>query len=167
MKTQCEKTQSRLTETEGRQETMIIVNHNEQPWEEWRPGVVTRVWATAATGAQQMHVMEQIIEPGTGAPTHWHYFEENITVLSGRGEFWVEGEHCVLEPGATVVILATSRHGFRNVGDGPLHILALMSWPINEIIYEDDEPGEAWRAGEAVHGGTRRKVGTIRAAVPR
>lgn len=146
---------------------MIVVKHEEQPWEEWRPGVVSRAWATAATGAKQVRIAEQIFEPGTGAPTHWHYFEENITVMSGRGEFWVDGEHQVLELGTTVVVLATSRHGFRNVGDEPLHILASMSWPINEIIYEDDELGEAWRAGEALDGGARRKVGTIRAAVPR
>lgn len=146
---------------------MIVVDHNEQPWEEWRPGVVTRVRVAAATGAQQLHVAEQILEPDTGAPTHWHYSEENITVLRGRAEFWVDGEHRVLGPGTTVVVLATSRHGFRNCGDEPLHILASLSWPINEIIYEGDEPGEVWRAGEATNGGARRKVGTMRTVVPR
>lgn len=145
---------------------MIVVRHEEQPWEEWRPGVVSRAWATAATGAQQVRIAEQIFEPGTGAPTHWHYFEENITILSGRGEFWVDGERQMLGAGTTLVVLATRRHGFRNADDEPLHILASMSWPINEIIYEDDEPGEAWRAGESVNGGDRRKVGTVRASVP-
>jgi quercetin dioxygenase-like cupin family protein len=146
---------------------MIVVRHNEQPWEEWRPGVVGRAWASAATGAQQVRVAEQIFQPGTQAPVHWHYFEENITVLQGRGEFQVDGEHQILEPGMTVIVLATRRHGFRNISDEPLHILASMSWPINEIYYEDDESGEFWRVGEKLDGGVRRKVGTISTGIPR
>jgi quercetin dioxygenase-like cupin family protein len=146
---------------------MIVIRHDEQPWEQWRPGVVSRAWATAATGAQQVRIAEQIFDPGMEAPTHWHYFEENITVLRGQAEFWVDGELRVVEPGTTVVVLATKRHGFRNIGDEPLHILASMSWPINEMIYEEDEPGEAWRAGELLDGGARRKIGTVRTAVPR
>lgn len=146
---------------------MIVVNHKEQPWEEWRPGVVSRAWATAATGAQQVRIAEQIFDADMEAPIHWHYFEENITVLQGQAEFWVDGERRKVGPDTTVIVLATVRHGFRNISHEPLHILASMSWPINEIIYEDDEPGEAWRAGELVDDGARRKVGSVRDSIPR
>lgn len=141
---------------------MLIVRHEEEVWDEWRPGVHSRAWATAASGAQQVRIAEQTFAPGTEAPMHWHYFEENITVLAGRGEFTVGGETEILEPGMTVIVLSTVPHGFRNVGDDTLHIVASMSWPVNEIIYVNGEPGEAWRAGESVNGGLRRKVGTLK-----
>jgi quercetin dioxygenase-like cupin family protein len=94
-------------EHDERQEPkMIVIKHEEQPWEEWRPGVVSRAWATAATGAQQVRIAEQIFDPGTEAPIHWHYFEENITILRGQAEFWVDGERRVVGPGTTVVYRA-------------------------------------------------------------
>lgn len=139
---------------------MILVHHDEQPWEEWRPGVRSRAWATAATGAVQIRVAEQILDPGTGAPTHWHYFEENITVLAGRADLWVGDEHRELDLATTVVVPARDRHGFTSIGDEPLHILAAMSWPINEIFYDGDESGEALRAGELLGNGALRRVAT-------
>ncbi len=144
---------------------MILVHHDEQRWEEWRPGVRSRAWATAATGALQMRLAEQVLEPGTGAPTHWHYFEENITVLAGRARLWVGSERCELGPAATVVVPAQHRHGFDSIGEEPLHILAAMSWPINEVLYDGDQGDVALRAGEAVGGGALRRVATVRREV--
>jgi quercetin dioxygenase-like cupin family protein len=146
--------------------SMIVVDHEEQQWEEWRPGVYSRAWATASTGALQVRIAEQRLDPGTQAPTHWHYFEENITVVAGEAEIWVEDERRRLGSGNTVIVHATKRHGFESVGDEPLHVVVSMSWPINEINYDGAEAGTAYRAGELVNGGARRKVGTVPGRTP-
>jgi quercetin dioxygenase-like cupin family protein len=136
---------------------MIVVDHGEVGWEEWRPGVRSRAWATAANGARQVRIAEQVLEPGKGAPLHWHYFEENITVVSGRGRFHVDGETRELGPGSTVIVLSMSVHGFESIGDEDLHIIASMGWPINEINYVDD-PWVIFRAGESFNSGKRRRL---------
>jgi len=145
---------------------MILIKHDEQPWDEWRPGVVSRAWASAATGAQQVRIAEQVFDPGTQAPQHWHYFEENITVIAGTAEFTIDGETATAGPGHTVVIHPLKRHGFRNVGEDKLHVIASMSWPINEMMYDGANEGMAWRAGEVINGGLRRQVDTVSAPTP-
>jgi quercetin dioxygenase-like cupin family protein len=138
---------------------MILVSHDEQPWEEWRPGVFSRAWATASSGAQQVRTAEQTLEPGCEAPPHWHYFEENITVIRGRAEMTINDEVAYVDPGHTVIVPSTHVHGFRSVGDERLHIIAAMAWPINEINYVENEH-EIWRAGELVGDGVRRRLTT-------
>lgn len=136
---------------------MMVVEHEKVEWEQWRPGVRSRAWATAASGARQVRIAEQILDPGKQAPLHWHYFEENVTVIAGTARFEVDGETCELGPGHTVIIPSMAVHGFRSVGDEPLHIIASMGWPINEMNYVDD-PDVVWRAGESVDSGRRRRL---------
>ncbi|GIW09921.1 MAG: cupin domain-containing protein [Chloroflexi bacterium] len=137
---------------------MNAVRHAEMPWEEWRPGVLTRVWMAAPFGARQMHAIEQLVDPGLGAPRHWHYAEEHLTILEGRAEVFVEEEVEVFERGATVLFPSRSWHGFRNVGDGRLHVLGVFSWPVHETFFENAPPGVAIREYDAVDGGTRRRL---------
>ncbi|MFC5264597.1 cupin domain-containing protein, partial [Kribbella qitaiheensis] len=94
--------------------------------QEWCPGVRSRAWATAATGARQVRIAEQILEPGNEAPLHWHYVEENITIMAGRGRFTATGETVELGPGHTVIVQSVAMHGFVSVGDEPLHIIVSM-----------------------------------------
>ena len=134
---------------------MIVVDHSDLEWDEWRPGVRSRAWASASNGALQVRMAEQILDPGKQAPPHWHYFEENITVTSGIARFRVGEETIELGSGHTVIVPATAVHGFLSVGDEPLHILASMAWPINEINYVD-EADAIYRAGERDGDGRRR-----------
>ncbi len=136
---------------------MLVVDHEKVEWEEWRPGVVSRAWATATSGARQVRVAEQVLDPGMEAPLHWHYFEENITIIKGKGRFYVDGETIELGPGHTVIVPMMAIHGFQSIGDEPLHIIAAMAWPINEMNYVD-QPDVVWRAGEAVGEGKRRPL---------
>ena len=57
----------------------------QQPREEWRAGVTTRMRVSAANGATQLCMFEQWCEPGHGAPTHLHAVEEVLCVRRGRG----------------------------------------------------------------------------------
>jgi quercetin dioxygenase-like cupin family protein len=99
---------------------------------------MTRMWSGASAGAVALHMGEQYFEPGTGAPTHWHYYEEHVTLLEGRAAVWVDDEREILEAPATVVFPPQSRHGFQNVGEGTLHICGATNWPVNESFFVDD-----------------------------
>lgn len=116
---------------------MAFIDHGEQPWEVWRPGVSTRMRVSALTGAEALTVFEQWCEPAHGAPTHWHAVEEVLTVLSGTAEIYLEGERRLATAGQSALIPAGSRHGFRNAGEGGLHMLAMLAAPVFEAHFED------------------------------
>jgi quercetin dioxygenase-like cupin family protein len=120
---------------------MRVVPPEAQSYEDWRPGVRTRLRVSAATGAHGLCVIEQWHEPGCGAPTHTHHaVEEVIVVLAGSAEFWCDGERARVDAGATIVLPPHSRHGFVNVGDGVLHIVAALADGAPPVEYLDD-PG--------------------------
>jgi len=94
---------------------------------------------------------EQIMQPGTGAPYHWHYYEEHLTIYSGTAEVTVDGEIAVVEGPATCVFPAQARHRFTNIGDGPMHIIGAVPYPIHETMIADDPKGTftvGWEPGE-------------------
>ena len=133
---------------------MLVSEHDSCDLVEWRPGVRTLLRAAASTGASKLCILEQWCDPGTGAPTHTHFeVEEAITVVSGRSEFWVDGEHAFIAPGATVLLPAHSYHGFRNVGADVLHTRAVFSAAAPPVEYQD-EPGVILEIGG---GGTVRR----------
>ena len=105
--------------------------------------------ASRSTGATQLCVLEQWHEPGELTPTHQHRAsEETITVLAGRGEFWAGDDHRVLETGSTIVIPPHTWHGFRNVGDGVLRVIASIAGETPLVEYEA-EPGVTIEVGSA------------------
>ena len=116
---------------------MRIIDHECQPREEWRAGVLTRMRVSASTDAMQLCVFEQWCDPGQGAPTHLHAVEEVLTVLDGRTEAWLEDERQTLTSGQSLIVPAGHRHGFRNCGDVTLHIIATLAAPIFEATYDD------------------------------
>jgi len=111
---------------------MEAISHQEQPWEAWREGVKTRMLVSARTGAVQLCVFEQVVAPGTGAPTHRHPVEEVLTVLDGEAEVWLEDARLTLSAGQSVIVPAGRYHGFRNSGTATLHIHAILASPIFE-----------------------------------
>jgi mannose-6-phosphate isomerase-like protein (cupin superfamily) len=124
---------------------MTIVIHGDQPREEWRPGVETRMHVSAATGATQLCMFEQWVAPTAGAPTHSHRAEEVLTVMSGEAEMWIDEEHVVLTSGQSLIVPPGRRHGFRNVGTTTLHMHAVLAAPILEATF--DESAEPVRRG--------------------
>jgi mannose-6-phosphate isomerase-like protein (cupin superfamily) len=117
---------------------MKLIDHESQPKDEWRQGVLTRMHISAVTGAMQLCIFDQWCDPGLGAPTHLHAVEEVLTVMSGSAEIWVGGERSKVGPGQSVIIPAGSRHGFRNIAaEGLLHVRATLAAPIFEASYED------------------------------
>ena len=116
---------------------MQVIDHARQAQEEWRPGVTTRMRASAVSGAKQLCVFEQWCAPGKGAPTHLHAVEEVITVLEGQAEFWIADQEETLTSGQSMIVPAGVKHGFRNAGAGTLHVLATLAAPIFEAAFDD------------------------------
>jgi quercetin dioxygenase-like cupin family protein len=114
------------------------VLRDEQTVEEWRPGVLTRLRASAALGAERVCAFEQWAEPGTGAPRHRHDEEEVILVPSGGGRFEMDGEEEEVRAGDTVVVRPGVWHGFVNTGEETLHVLAVFSSARPTAVYADD-----------------------------
>ncbi len=106
------------------------------PLEEWRPGVKTRMIASARNGASALCIFEQWVAPGTGAPTHSHSVEEVLTVRAGEAEIWLEAERITVLAGQSVIVPAGRKHGFRNSGTGTLHVHAVLASPIFEATPE-------------------------------
>ena len=116
---------------------MRIVDHERQQREEWRPGVMTRMQVSAVTGSVQLCVFQQWCDPGKGAPTHLHAVEEVLTVLDGQAEVWIDNERATLTSGQSAIVPAGRKHGFRNTGDGTLHVQATLAAPIFEASFDD------------------------------
>jgi uncharacterized cupin superfamily protein len=104
---------------------------------------------------------EQLMEPGAQSPLHWHYSEEQIVVLSGEVEAYCDEELQVVGAHNTIVFPPRSMHGFKNITDAEVHIMAGFSWPFVEIYYHHDAPGVVTREFEAWEGGTARKLAAI------
>ncbi len=122
---------------------MRVLDHNNQPLEEWRPGVRTRMRVSAVAGSVQLCVFEQWCDPGKGAPTHLHAVEEVLSVMAGEAEVWVEDETVSVTAGHSVVVPAGRKHGFRNSGTGTLHVMATLASPMFEASF--DAAGEVSR----------------------
>ncbi len=113
----------------------------------WRPGVRTRLVASASTGAAQLCLFEQWCEPGAGAPPHRHPgVEEAIFVLAGEAEFRLEDAVRIAVTGETVLVPAGSLHEFTNVGVSTLHTLAVFPDPAPPVVYEET-PGVIYEVG--------------------
>ena len=116
---------------------MRIVDLEQQPTEERRAGVKTRMRALAGNGAAQLCLFEQWCEPGHGAPTHLHAVEEVLHVIEGRADVWIDDTHATLTSGQLAIVPAGRRHGFSNNGTTILHIQSTLAAPVFEAAYDD------------------------------
>lgn len=66
------------------------------------------------------------VDPGCACERHTHDVEEVVVVHRGTVEFTIGGEVTTQTAGEVGVVPAGASHSFRNVGDGPAGVLALM-----------------------------------------
>jgi mannose-6-phosphate isomerase-like protein (cupin superfamily) len=125
---------------------MKTVTHQNDAWETWRPGVESRMLVSAVNGSAQLCVFEQRVMPGVGAPTHRHPVEEVLTVREGEAEMWLEDERVTVRFGQSLIVPAGRMHGFRNAGEGILHVHAVLASPVFESLREGtSEPVRRWQ----------------------
>jgi mannose-6-phosphate isomerase-like protein (cupin superfamily) len=124
---------------------MKMVVHGDQPREEWRPGVETRMRVSALNGATGLCIFEQWVAPAAGAPTHSHAVEEVLTVIAGEADMWIDEQHVVMSSGQSLIVPAGRRHGFRNVGPAALHLQAVLASSVMEATFDASaEPVRRW-----------------------
>ena len=116
---------------------MRIIDLEQQPREQWRAGVRTRMKSSAANGATQLCMFEQWCEPGQGAPTRQHAVEEVLCVRDGRADVWIDDTHATLTSGQLMIVPAGRKHGFSNSGTTTLHIESTLAAPVFEATYDD------------------------------
>jgi quercetin dioxygenase-like cupin family protein len=116
---------------------MRIIDHKQQPTEDWRPGVSTCMRISAQTGAAQLTVFEQWVAPGLSVPAHWHPVEENVSVIDGEAEVSLKDQSAILTAGQSILVPPKARHGFRNCGSKLLHMQFTLAAPFFEATYED------------------------------
>jgi mannose-6-phosphate isomerase-like protein (cupin superfamily) len=76
--------------------------------------------------------------------------EEVLTVLSGTVEIWLGDERAVLTSGESIIVPAGTEHGFRNAGNGRLHMLAILSAPYFEAVRSPHGDGTShWKSTSA------------------
>lgn len=94
-------------------------------------------------------VLDVVIQPGKGHDFHRHPDQEEvITVLCGRIDQWVEGEHNQLGPGDAVHITAGTVHASFVAADAtePAHVLVCLTPSVGDAGYvaEDVADQEPW-----------------------
>lgn len=82
----------------------------------------------------------QTSEPGYQTRLHSHPYVEVLTVVSGRGEAWLDGEAgtIAMRPGVTISIPAGRVHAFRVVGEEPLVTYGIHTHPKRIVDYKDE-----------------------------
>lgn len=116
---------------------MDLLEHETQPLEAWRDGVMTLMRVSALVKAHQLCIFEQFCDPGLGAPLHIHAVEEVLEVMEGVAEIHLNGESRIVQPNVSVLIPAGAKHGFKNVGTGILKVRATLAASIFEASYDD------------------------------
>lgn len=105
---------------------MAIVDHEHAAEVPWRPGYRRFTLAGPEQGVSCSASLS-VIEPGAGAPTHFHdAADEVITVLDGTLEMWIGDERLLVGANHTVALPAGVPHGFVAAGPGPARILAFL-----------------------------------------
>ena len=117
--------------------TVQAFDHNTQPLEKWRDGVMTLMRVSATVQSRQLCIFDQFCDPGLGAPMHLHAVEEVLEVFEGTAEVYVRNETVLVTANQSVLIPAGVRHGFKNVGTGILRVRATLAAAIFEASYDD------------------------------
>lgn len=120
--------------------TITIIREEERPVVPFVGGASYRTIIGDDTGAAlPIRTGIQTSPPGYQTRVHSHPYVETLTVISGRGEAWLDGEpdRVAMEPGVTVVLPANRAHAFRVVGDEPLVTLGIHTFGKRIVNYRD------------------------------
>jgi quercetin dioxygenase-like cupin family protein len=120
-------------------DSITVIHENERPVVDFVGGATYRTIIGEDTGAGlPIRTGIQTSPPGYATRVHSHPYVETLTVISGRGEAWLDGQEGVvtLEPGVTVVLPANRNHAFRVVGDEPLVTLGIHTFGKRIVNYK-------------------------------
>ena len=79
-------------------------------------------------------------QPGGFVHLHTHPYPETFLVISGRGR-WTAGDHTAeLGPERMIAVPPNTLHGFRNLGDEPLHVVSVHESGTLDQTFTETEP---------------------------
>jgi quercetin dioxygenase-like cupin family protein len=119
---------------------ITVIREQERPVVDFVGGATYRTLIGDDTGAGlPIRTGIQTSPPGYATRVHSHPYVETLTVISGRGQAWLDGEAGVvaMEPGVTVVLPANRNHAFRVVGDEPLVTLGIHTFGKRIVNYKN------------------------------
>jgi quercetin dioxygenase-like cupin family protein len=109
--------------------TMPVINHEEIPEIEMRPGIRGQFLASAAHGARGVCLLVNTVAPGAAAPLHKHTVEETMLVLEGTVWVRINDERYTVGPQHTVIIPAETPHAWGNSGPDVAKLLWAFGGP--------------------------------------
>jgi mannose-6-phosphate isomerase-like protein (cupin superfamily) len=110
---------------------LTVIREDERPVVDFPGGATYRALIGDDNGGGiPLRTGIQTSQPGYATREHSHPYVEVLTVLSGRGEAWLDAETgtVAMEPGVTISIPAGRVHGFRVLGDAPLVTYGIHSF---------------------------------------
>lgn len=118
---------------------MPIVHHAEVPPEPFKGGATYQTLVGDDQGSTPVRIGIQTSPPGYRTPLHSHPYLETVTVLSGEGEAWIEGDaqNVRLRAGVTLVFEANVRHWFAATGNAPLVTYGVHASPRRIVDVHD------------------------------
>ena len=90
------------------------------------PGVVKRDVITADDGAPRFCMRIFELEPGSSTPSHSHWWEHEVFVLSGRGVVVGEQGETPIAKDSVVFVAPDELHCFVNKGNEPLRFICVI-----------------------------------------
>jgi quercetin dioxygenase-like cupin family protein len=107
--------------------TPVVAHHGTIEWFEAIPGeqLCIRVHGSQVNG--QYSMMENVAEPGTATPMHFHAEDEIFHVLEGTVAFSIDGDVFNASVGSVVVIPAGAHHAWRNRSNAPIRMFTFFS----------------------------------------
>jgi len=120
-------------------ENLTVIREADRPVVDFPGGATYRTLIGDDNGADiPLRTGIQTSEPGYATREHSHPYVEVLTVLSGRGEAWLDGQPGTvpMEPGVTISIPPNTVHGFRVLGDEQLVTYGIHSFGQRIVKYK-------------------------------
>lgn len=119
---------------------MPIIRTDDIESEQFSRGASYRTLVGDDTGSIPLRVGVQTSPPGYDTGIHAHPYFEVVTVLSGEGEAWIDGEGdaAPIGPGTTMVFPPNVKHSFRATGEVDLVTYGVHASPERIVQREED-----------------------------
>jgi|SRR5579862_3572929 len=125
-------------------EPVTVIRAEERPLVDFPGGATYKTLIGDDNGARiPIRTGIQTSMPGYATREHSHPYVEVLTVLSGQGEAWLDGEDgtIAMAPGVTLSIPAGRVHGFRVIGGEALVTYGIHTFGKRIVHYKDTAAG--------------------------
>ena len=105
---------------------MKVGNYLEVKPSEERPGVIKRDVISVEDGAPHFCMRVFEVEPGSSTPSHSHWWEHEVFVLSGQGVVVSGQKQTPIGKDSVIFVAPNEQHCFVNNGQEPLRFICVI-----------------------------------------